>query len=180
MRNNREGEWKRENTFWNNLGQPAYTGRVRYERGYKTEHTLLAKTVLSLSNQPSRCPPPCLGRPRISPRKGREGNCIGEGLHQGWRPGDLDSTSFSCLFSQGTLIPDLVRSTWLEHGFEIPSVNMLHWWSRSNAQSLELIRDGLNPGTLVRVAEARIPDVERVRYEPAEQVTASLWLNPTQ
>ena len=23
-----------KNTFWNYLGQPAYTGRVRYERGY--------------------------------------------------------------------------------------------------------------------------------------------------
>jgi len=56
------------------------------------------------------------------------------------------------ILSQGTLIPDLVRSTWLELGFEILLVEMLLYLSRSNAQSLELIREGLNPGTLVRVA----------------------------
>ena len=51
-----KGDWKREITIWNNLIQPAYTGRVRYatgrvryatgrvryERGYKTERTPLA------------------------------------------------------------------------------------------------------------------------------------------
>ena len=151
LRNNRKGDWKRENTFWNNLGQPAYTGHVRYERDYKTERTPSAQTTLSPSNQPSRRFLPHLGRLRFSPRKGREGDCIREGLHQGWRPGDLDF-SHSHLFSQGTLIADLIRSTWLMIGFEIPSVNMLHWWYRSNAQILELIRDGLNRGTLVRVA----------------------------
>ena len=134
-RNNRERDWKRENIRWNILGQPVYTGHVRYERGYKTERTPSAKTDLSLSNRPSRRLPPHLGRPRISPKREREGDCIGEGLHQDWRSEDLDFTSPSHLFSQGTLIADLVRSTWLEHGFEIPLVNMLHWWYRSIAQS---------------------------------------------
>ena len=104
-------------------------------------------------------------------KKGREGDCIGEGLHQGWRTGDLDFTSLSRLFSQGTLIPDLVRSTWLKHGFEISSVNMLHWWYRSNAQSLELIRDGLNRGTLVRVAE------RPYRTCPVCYRTCPVWLS---
>ena len=35
-------------------------------------------------------------------------------------------SSHSRLFSKGTLIADLVRSTWLKISFEIPSVNMLH------------------------------------------------------
>ena len=30
-------------TFWISLGQPAYTGRVRYERGYTTERTSSAQ-----------------------------------------------------------------------------------------------------------------------------------------
>ena len=152
LRNNRKGDWKRENTFWNNLGQPAYTGHVRYERDYKTERTPSAQTTLSPSNQPSRRFLPHLGRPRTSPRKRREGDRIGEGLHQDWRPEDLDFSSPSHISSQGTLIMDLVRSTWSMHDFKIPSVNMLHWWYRSTVQSLELIRDGLNRGTLVRVA----------------------------
>ena len=56
LRNNRKGDWKRENTFWNNLGQPAYTGRVRYERDYKTSRTPLAQTDSSSSKPASRCP----------------------------------------------------------------------------------------------------------------------------
>ena len=44
----------REKTFfWNNLGQPAYTGRVRYERGYKTERTPLAQSVYILPSNPA-------------------------------------------------------------------------------------------------------------------------------
>ena len=74
-----KGDWKREITIWNNLSQPTYTGRVRYaigrvryERDYKTQRTPSAKTDLSLSNRPSRCLPPHLGRPRISPKRERE------------------------------------------------------------------------------------------------------------
>ena len=70
-----------------------------------------------------------------------------------WRPVDLDFTSLSLLSSQGTLITDLVRSTWSMHDFKIPSMIVLHWWWRSNAQSLVVIRVGLNQGTLVRVAD---------------------------
>jgi len=33
LRNNRKGNWKRENTFWIKLGQSVYTGRVRYATG---------------------------------------------------------------------------------------------------------------------------------------------------
>ena len=62
----------------------------------------------------------------------------------------LIASSFS--LSQGTLIPDLIQSKRLGYDFGIPSVEMLHYLSRSNAQSLELICEGLNPGTLVRVA----------------------------
>ena len=58
--------------FWKKLGQPAYTGRVQYERDYKTERTPSAQTSLSRSNQPSRRLLPHLGRPRISPTKERE------------------------------------------------------------------------------------------------------------
>ena len=77
LRNNRKGDWKRENTFWNSLGQPAYTGRVRYatgrvryERDYKTSRTPSAQTDSSCSKPPSRRLLPHLGRPRISPKKG--------------------------------------------------------------------------------------------------------------
>ena len=63
LRNNRKGDWKRENIFWNKLGQLAYTGRVRYatgrvqyEWGYKTERTPSAQIDLSSPNQPSRHP----------------------------------------------------------------------------------------------------------------------------
>ena len=118
----------------------------------KTEVPLRPRPVSSSSKPPSRRLLPHLGRPRISPTKEREGDRIGEGLHQDWRPGDLDFTPPSHLFSKGTLIADLVRSTWSMHDFEIPPVNMLHWWYRSNAQSLELICDGLNSRTLFRVA----------------------------
>ena len=52
-RNYRERDWKRENILWNNLGQPAYTGRVRYERGYKTERTPLAQSVYILPSNPA-------------------------------------------------------------------------------------------------------------------------------
>ena len=62
LRNNRKGDWKRQNTFWNNLVQPVNigrvwydTGRVRYERDYKNraypfspKHTCLLQT-----NQPT-------------------------------------------------------------------------------------------------------------------------------
>ena len=144
LRNNRKVDWKRENTFWNKLGQPVYTGRVWYERDYKNRGLPFGPNRLVSSKPTSRRPSSHLGRPRISPRKRREGDRIGEGLHQDWRPGDLDFSSPSHLFSQGTLITDLVRSTWSMHDFEIPSVNMLHWWCRSNAQSLVLIHVGLN------------------------------------
>ena len=60
LRNNRKGNWKRENTFWIKLGQSVYTGRVRYatgrvryERDYKTRSTPSAQTCLSPSNQPA-------------------------------------------------------------------------------------------------------------------------------
>ena len=128
------------------------TRRVRYKRDYKNRAYPFGPNRLVSSKPTSRRPSSHLGRPRISLRKRREGDRIGEGLHQDWRPGDLDFSLPSHLFSQGTLIMDLVRSTWLMLDIEIPSVNMLHWWYRSNAQSLELIRDGLNPGTLFRVA----------------------------
>ena len=48
----------------------------------KTERTPSAQTSLSRSNQPSRRVLPHLGRPRISLTKEREGDRIGEGLHQ--------------------------------------------------------------------------------------------------
>ena len=80
LRNNSKGDWKRENTFWNNLGQPAYTGRVRYatgrvryERDYKIERTPSAQTDLSPPNQLSRCFPPHLGRPRTFTNKRERG-----------------------------------------------------------------------------------------------------------
>ena len=60
LRNNKKGDWKKENTFWNNLGQPTYTGRVRYatgrvryERDYKNRITPSAQTSLSPSKQPA-------------------------------------------------------------------------------------------------------------------------------
>ena len=60
--NNRERDCKRENILWNNLGQPAYTGhvryateRVRYERDYKNRSTPSAQTSLIFfqATQPS-------------------------------------------------------------------------------------------------------------------------------
>ena len=87
------------------------------------------------------------------------------------------------ILSQGTLIPNLVQSTWLELGFEILLVEMLHYLSRSNAQSLELIREGLNLGTLVRVAGHAhrtclicLPNVFGMTQQ--SRPSASLWFNP--
>ena len=56
LRNNRKGDWKRENTFWNKLGQPAYTGRVRYERDYKNRAYPFGPNRLVSSKPTSRCP----------------------------------------------------------------------------------------------------------------------------
>ena len=117
----------------------------------KTERTPSAQTSLSRSNQPSRHLLPHLGRPRISPTKER-GRSHWRRLASRLKARGSDFTSPSHPFSKGTLIADLVRSTRLMISFEIPSVNMLHWSYRSNAQSLELVCDGLNQGTLVRVA----------------------------
>ena len=72
LSNIRERDWKRENTFWNYLGQPAYTGRVRYdtgrvryERDYKNRPYPFGPTDLSSSNPTSR-------RPSSSPRATEE------------------------------------------------------------------------------------------------------------
>ena len=48
----------------------------------KTEVPLRPRPVSSSSKPPSHCLLPHLGRPRISPTKEREGDRIGEGLHQ--------------------------------------------------------------------------------------------------
>ena len=68
LRNNRKGDWKRENTFWNKLGQPVYTGRVRYSTGhvryewdYKTEWYPFGPDRL-VSFQPTQ--PPTSSSPR--------------------------------------------------------------------------------------------------------------------
>ena len=147
----------------------------------KTELPLQPRPVCLLPNsQPTPFFPP---RATIKfHQEEREGDRIGEGLHQDWRAGDLDFSSPSHLFSQGTLIADLVRSTWLMINFEIPSINMLHWWYRSNAQSLELICDDLNRGTLVRVA-GRPYRTCPVCYRtcpvwPSRAGSAFLWFNP--
>ena len=71
--------------------------------------------------------------------KGREGDWIEGDLHQDRRLRDLDFQLHLHSLSQGTLILDLIRSKRLGHGFEIPSVEMLHYLSRSNAQSLDWI-----------------------------------------
>ena len=150
LRNNKKGNWKRENTFWIKLGQSVYTGRVRYdtgrvryERDYKNRAYPFGPNRLVSSKPTSWRSSSHLGWPRISPRKRREGDRVGEGLHQDWRPEDLEFSSPSHLFSQGTLITDLVRSTWSMHDFEIPSINMLHcpkfgidpWWFESRNPS---------------------------------------------
>ena len=57
----------------------------------KTEVPLWPRLVSSSSKPPSRRLLPHLGQPRISPTKEREGDRIGEGLHQDWRPEDLIS-----------------------------------------------------------------------------------------
>ena len=48
----------------------------------KTEHTPSAQTDLPPPNQPADALLLHLGQPRNSPRKGREGDRFGEGLHQ--------------------------------------------------------------------------------------------------
>ena len=82
LRNNRKENWKRENTFWIKLGQSVYTGRVRYKRDYKNRAYPFGPNRLVSSKPTSRHSSSHLGRPRISPRKRREGDRIGEGLHQ--------------------------------------------------------------------------------------------------
>ena len=85
LRNNRKGDWKRENTFWNYLGQPTYTGRVRYatrrvryEWDYKTRCTPLAQIDLSSSKPTSR-------RPSSSPRATIDFTKKREGGRLHWR-----------------------------------------------------------------------------------------------
>ena len=116
------------------------TGHVRYERGYKMAGTPLA-LILYLSFLSSKPTPPPLfhhiGDRVIPPRKRREEDWIEGDLHQDQRLRDLVFQSHLHSLSQGTLIPDLIRSKWLGHDFEIPSVEMLHYLSRSNAQSLD-------------------------------------------
>ena len=130
------------NEILNKNNQPANTGRVRYERGYKTARTpsALVLYLSFLSSKPT--PPPLFHRicdRVILPRKRREGDWIGGDLHQDRRLRDLDFQSHLHSLSQGTLIPDLIRSKRLGHDFEIPSVEMLHYLSRNNAQSLDWI-----------------------------------------
>ena len=141
------------------MGQPAYTGRVRYatgrvryERDYKNRSTPSAQTSLIFfqATQPSSSSSPRATEDFTNKRE--RGRSHWRRLASRLKARGSDFTSPSHLFSKGTLIADLVRSTWSMHDFEIPLVNMLHWLCRSNAQSLELIGDGLNQGTLVRVA----------------------------
>ena len=128
------------------------TGRVRYEPGYKMAGTPLAKLGFSSSSQPSRLSSTFIGDFEFPPWKGREGDWIGGDLHQDRRLRDLDFQSHLHSLSQGTLIPDLIRSKRLGHDFEIPLVEMLHYLSRSNAQSLDWIGDKIEREPLVRVA----------------------------
>ena len=128
------------------------TRRVRYEHDYKNRAYPFGLDKF-VSFQPNQ--PPTSSSPRATEdftNKRERGRSHWRRLASRLKARGSDFTSPSHLFSKGTLIVDLVRSTWSMHDFEIPPVNMLHWWYRSNAQSLELICDVLNRGTLVRVA----------------------------
>ena len=96
-------------------------------------------------------------------------------MHQDRRLRDLDFQSYLHSLPQDTLIPDLIRSKRLGHDFEIPLVEMLHYLSRSNAQSLDWFGDEIERVPLVRVAMHA--HTERVRYEPAVQVQLQPQLN---
>ena len=75
--------------------------------------------------------------------------------------------SSSSSLSQGTLILDLIRSKWLGLVFEIPLVEMLHYLSRSNAQSLDWIGWRLSEGPWLGLLSAHSG---HVWYGTAEQV----------
>ena len=99
----------------------------------KTAGTPSAKLGFFPSYQPSRLSSIFIGDFKFPPWKGREGDWIEGDLHQDRRLWDLDFQSYLHSLSQGTLIPDLIRSKRLGHDFEIPLVEMLHYLSRSNA-----------------------------------------------
>ena len=134
------------NKIWNKNNQSANTERVRYEQGYKTAGTPLAKLVFPPSSQPSRLSSTFIGNFEFPPWKGREGDWIEGDLHQDRRLRDLDFQLYLHSLSQGTLISDLIRSKRLGHDFKIPLVEMLYYLSRSNAQSLDLIDWRLSEG----------------------------------
>ena len=134
---------------------------MQYEQGYKMAGTPSAKLVFSPSNQPNRLSSTFIGDFEFPPWKGREGDWIGGDLHQDRRLRDLDFKSHLHSLSQGTLIPDLIRCKRLGHDFEIPSVEMLHYLSRSNAQSLDWIGWRLSQGPRLGLLSAH---TERVRY----------------
>ena len=73
----------REKTYfgiaWASLRIPDVSGM---SRTIKIEAPLRPRPVSSSSKPPSRRLLPHLGQPRISPTKEREGDRIGEGLHQ--------------------------------------------------------------------------------------------------
>ena len=149
------------NEIWKKISQPANTGRVWYERGYLTTGTPLAKLGFSSSSQLSHLSSTFIGDFKFPPWKGREGDWIGGDLHQDQRLWDLDFQSYLHSLSQGTLIPDLIRSKRLGHDFGIPSVEMLHYLSRSNAQSLDWIGWRLGQGPRLGLLSAH---TGRVRY----------------
>ena len=126
----------------------------------KTASTPLAKLGFSSSCQPSRLSLIFIGDFKYRPWKGREGDWIEGDLHQDRRLWDLDFQSHLHSLSQGTVIPNLIWSKWLGHDFEIPSVEMLHYLSRSNAQSLDWIGWRLSKGPRLGLLSAH---TERVR-----------------
>ena len=155
------------NEFWKKNSQPANTGRVQYEWGYETAGTPSTKLVFPPSSQPSRLSSTIIGDFEFPPWKGREGDWIRGDLHQDLRLRDLDFQTYLHSLSQGTLIPDLIRSKWLGHDLEILSVEMLHYLSRSNTQSLNWIGWRLSEGPWLGLLSAHNG---RVRYGTTERI----------
>ena len=99
------------NEIWKKISQPANTGRVWYERGYKTAGAPSALVLYLFSLLQDSAATHLfhhVGDRVFPPRKRREGDWIEGGLHQDRRLWDLDFESHLHPLSQGTLILDLI------------------------------------------------------------------------
>ena len=121
----------------------------------------------SWKKHPATLSSPHIGDPLIQPCKEESRDWIGGGLHLYWRLWDLDFKSHLHPHYQGTPIPDPIRSKWLMLQSQIPLVEMLHYLSRSNVQSLDWIGWRLSQWPWLALLSAH---TGRVRYGTVEQI----------